>query len=164
MPAVGRLGLERLRLNRPQTLGFQEFCDAAHAAQDVAPAEFGQVEAGPAMLAEENRLGELLVDQTIASRGRCFALRVSGDSMVGAGMNDGDVVICRQQPVAESGEIVVALLGEEATVKRLYIHGDRIELRPENKRYKPIVIGPDDNLSILGKVVAARQSGDPPEF
>ena len=75
-------------------------------------------------------------------------------------MDDGDIVICRQQPVAESGEIVVALLGDEATVKRLSIRGDRIELLPENKRYRPIVIGPDDEFSIQGKVVAVRRAGD----
>jgi len=118
----------------------------------------GVVKAGPAMLAEENRLGEVLVDQSIAGRGRCFALRVSGDSMIDAGMDDGDVVICLQQPVAESGEIVVALVDDEATVKRLAIRGDRIELRAENKRYNPILVGPDDDFRILGKVLAIRSS------
>ncbi len=118
----------------------------------------GVVKAGPAMLAEENRLGEVLVDQSIAGRGRCFALRVSGDSMIDAGMDDGDVVICLQQPVAESGEIVVALVDDEATVKRLAIRGDRVELRAENKRYNPILVGPDDDFRILGKVLAIRSS------
>ena len=118
----------------------------------------GVVKAGPAMLAEENRLGEVLVDQSIAGRGRCFALRISGDSMIDAGMDDGDVVICLQQPVAESGEIVVALVDDEATVKRLAIRGDRIELRAENKRYPPILVGPDDDFRILGKVLAIRSS------
>lgn len=123
----------------------------------------GVVKAGPSMLAEENRLRDVLVDGSIAGRGRCFALRISGDSMVGAGMHDGDIVICRQQPVAESGEIVVALLGDEATVKRLSIRGDRIELQPENKRYRPVVIGPDDEFSIQGKVVAVRRPGEIPD-
>ncbi len=118
----------------------------------------GVVKGGPAMLAEENRLGEVLVDGSIAGRGRCFALRVSGDSMVDVGMDDGDVVICLQQPVAESGEIVVALLGDEATVKRLIIRGDQIELRPENKRYKPIPVGPEIDFRILGKVLAVRSN------
>lgn len=118
----------------------------------------GVVKAGPAMLAEENRLGEVLVDQSIAGRGRCFALSVSGDSMVDAGMDDGDVVICLQQPVAESGEIVVALLDDEATVKRLAIRGDRIELHADNKRYKPIPVGPETDFRILGKVLAVRRN------
>ena len=116
----------------------------------------GVVRAGPAMLAEENRLGEVLVDSRIVGDSRCFALRVSGDSMTGAGIRNGNVVICRQQPVAESGEIVVALLDDESTVKRLVIRGDRIELQSENKRYKPIPVGPDIDFRIIGKVLAIR--------
>ena len=77
--------------------------------------------------------------------------------MVEAGIYEGDIVIVRQQPLAENGDIVVALLGEEATVKRLYICEERIELRPENSKYQPIPIGPDDDLRILGKVVATRR-------
>ena len=118
----------------------------------------GVVKAGPAMLAEENLLGEILVDESVAVRGPCFAVRVSGDSMVDAGMDDGDVVICRRQPIAESGEIVVALMGDDSTVKRLFIHGDRIELRAENKRYKPILVGPETDFRILGKVLAVRRT------
>jgi repressor LexA len=118
----------------------------------------GVVQAGPAMLAEENRLGEVLVDHRIVGNSRCFALRVSGDSMTNAGIRDGDVVICRQQPVAESGEIVVALLDDESTVKRLVMRGDRIELQPENKRYKPIPVNPDIDFRIIGKVLAIRSN------
>jgi repressor LexA len=116
----------------------------------------GLVQAGPAMLAEENRMGEVLVDSHIVGNSRCFALRVSGNSMTNAGIRNGDVVICRQQPVAESGEIVVALLDDESTVKRLVIRGDRIELQPENKRYKPIAVNPDIDFRIIGKVLAIR--------
>jgi repressor LexA len=118
----------------------------------------GVVKGGPAMLAEENLEGHVLIESGVAGRGRCFALRVSGDSMTNAGIRDGDVVIVRQQPVAESGEIVVALLGDEATVKRLLIHGDRIELRAENKRYQPILVSADTEFRILGKVIAIRHS------
>lgn len=120
----------------------------------------GDVKAGPPMLAEENVLGEILVDAHIASRGRCFALRTKGDSMKNAGMHDGDVVIVRQQPVAENGDIVVASLDGEATLKRLYIRGDEIELRPENQRFKPIVVSPETELQILGKVLAVRGNAD----
>lgn len=114
----------------------------------------GSVAAGRPILAEENIVGEVLVDEAIASRGRCFALKIEGDSMVGAGINEGDLVIVRQQPVAESGDIVVALLGAEATVKRLYVREERIELRPDNPRHQVIPIGPGDDLRIQGKVVA----------
>jgi len=117
----------------------------------------GRVAAGQPLFAEENVIGEVLVEGRVASRGRCFALEVDGNSMVGAGIHEGDIVIVRQQPVAESGDIVVALLGDEATVKRLYIREERIELRPENPKYRPIPIGSGDDLRILGKVVATRR-------
>jgi repressor LexA len=120
----------------------------------------GKVAAGMPILAVENITGEILIDDKAARSGRCFALEVSGDSMTGAGIDEGDLVIVRQQPVAESGDIVVALLEDEATVKRLYVRDARIELRPENPKHKPIPIGPDDDLRILGKVVAIRHTSD----
>lgn len=124
----------------------------------------GRVAAGQPILAEENIVGELLVEHDVVRGGRHFALEVQGDSMVRAGIGDGDLVVVRQQPVAENGDIVVALLGDEATVKRLRISKERIELRPENPRYRPILIGPDDDLRIQGKVVAVRKPppGDRP--
>lgn len=118
----------------------------------------GRVAAGMPILADENVVGEVLVEGSVVSGGRFFALEVHGDSMKDAGINEQDIVIVRQQPVSESGDVVVALLGDEATVKRLYIGHDRIELRPENPRYRPIPVGPDDDLRIVGKVVAIRHS------
>lgn len=118
----------------------------------------GRVAAGVPILADENVIGEVLVESSAVSGGRFFALAVEGDSMKNAGIKNGDTLIVRQQPVSESGDIVVALLEEEATVKRLYIGDDRIELRPENPNYKPMLIGPDDDLRIVGKVVAVRGS------
>ncbi len=117
----------------------------------------GLVKAGPTMLAEENLVGHVLVSQKLVGRGKCFALQILGDSMINANINDGDVVIVRQQPIAENGEIVVALIDDEATVKRLFVSEDLIELRAENKRYKPIVVAPDCELRILGKVVGVTQ-------
>lgn len=117
----------------------------------------GRVAAGVPILAEENVIGEVLVDASVVRRGTCFALEVTGDSMIDADILDGDLVIVRRQPVAENGDIVVALLDGEATVKRLSIQEDRIELRSENRRLRPIPIGPDDGLSIVGKVIATRR-------
>jgi repressor LexA len=124
----------------------------------------GTVPAGRPMIAEENIIGEVLVEAGLVRSGRCFALRVTGDSMTKVGIADGVIVIVRQQPIAESGDIVVALLHDDATVKRLLIRGDTIELRPESKnpRHKPITVGPDDELRILGKVVAVRRAADSP--
>lgn len=118
----------------------------------------GTVAAGTPILAVENIVGELLVEGSVVGRSRCFALKVTGDSMIRAGIKDGDYVVVRQQQVAESGDIVVALLGDEATVKRLHVSDDRIELCPENPRLRPIPVGPDDDLRIAGKVVAVRRS------
>jgi repressor LexA len=119
----------------------------------------GKVAAGTPILAIENKVGEIMVDAMVA-RGNCFALEVSGDSMIDVDINGGDYVVVRQQKLAESGDIVVAMRGGEATVKRLFIADHRIELRPENKRLKPIVISPDDDFSILGKVVTVCSRAD----
>ena len=117
----------------------------------------GPVAAGYPVLTEENIVGEVLVDEAMVSKGPCFALSVSGNSMKRAGIKDGDMVIARQQPIAQKNEIVIALVDGEATIKRLYIDDDTIELRPENPRFRPISIGPETDLRILGKVLAVRR-------
>jgi repressor LexA len=116
----------------------------------------GRVAAGSPFFAEDNVLGHLHVDETLARRGELFALEVSGDSMVDVGIKDGDYVIVRQQPVAETGDIVVALLSTGATVKRLHIDRDRIELRPECKRHRPIDVSQDHEFQIAGKVLSVQ--------
>lgn len=118
----------------------------------------GRVAAGQPILADENIIGEVLVENAVVSGAPCFALRVAGQSMVNAGIADKDLVIVRRQPIAENGDIVVALIGVEATVKRLSIRGARVELCPENPKFKPIVVGTDDDLRVLGKVVAVRRA------
>lgn len=123
----------------------------------------GTVTAGRPILAVENRSGELWVKKEIASRGVCFGLRVRGDSMSAARIREGDVVVARQQPVAENGDIVVAMLGEDATVKQLSIRGDHIELKPRNATYASIPITPGDDFRILGKVIAVATSDVLPE-
>lgn len=116
----------------------------------------GRVAAGLPILAEENVVGEILVESSVIRSGRYFALEVCGDSMTGAGINPKDLLIVRQQPIAENGDIVVALLDNEATVKRLLFHGEDILLKPENPSYDPIVLKSDADLRIAGKVVAVR--------
>lgn len=83
--------------------------------------------------------------------GELFALRVSGTSMIGAGILDRDVVIVHQTPTAENGEIVVALIDDEATVKRFYKEHGRYRLQPENDEFAPIIV---DEVTILGKVIS----------
>lgn len=86
-----------------------------------------------------------------------FCLTCAGDSMTGAGIDDGDIVLVRRQPDVESGEIAVVSLGDEATLKRVYKHPEKgiIELRPANPAYESIILLPDDaeNVRILGKVI-----------
>lgn len=84
-----------------------------------------------------------------------FALHVKGDSMVNAGILNGDIVIVNQTPVAENGEIVVALIDDEATVKRFYKENNHIRLQPENDKYQPIIV---DDCTILGKVITLIRS------
>ena len=107
----------------------------------------GVVTAGLPILAVENQEGTIPWDGDQS----CFALRVRGDSMIGAGILNGDKVVVRPQPDADNGEIVVALLGDEATVKRLRRDKDGIWLLPENPNYDPI---DGREAQILGKVKA----------
>jgi repressor LexA len=115
----------------------------------------GRVAAGEPILATQNIESILQIDKALLpSSGTVFALRVHGESMKNAGILDGDIVLARQQERAERGDIVVALLGDEATVKRYWPENDSIQLLPENDAFKPIVVPRGaENFSIAGKVV-----------
>lgn len=151
-----RKGFVRRQPNRPRSLQVVREPEQSLAALVSVPV-VGAVKAGPAMLAEENRLGTIMLPRSTVGtgkqRGRLFALRVTGDSMIDAGIRDGDFVIVRQQPIAESGEIIVALVDGAATVKRLHISDESIELRAANEAYAPIVVQPDSDFRVLGKLV-----------
>ncbi|MBE3577481.1 MAG: transcriptional repressor LexA [Limnochordales bacterium] len=111
----------------------------------------GRVTAGEPILAVENIEQRLPLPTEFFGRDdELFALRVRGDSMVGAGILDGDMVIVARQSAADDGDIVVALLDDEATVKRFYKEGDRVRLQAENPRYEPIYA---QEVRILGKVI-----------
>jgi len=115
----------------------------------------GRVPAGPLELAVEDPEGYLPVQAEGGPEG-LFALRVQGESMRDAGILPGDVVVVRPQPSARSGEIVVALVGEEATVKRLRLRKGRVELHPANPDFEPLSFDPAE-VRILGKVVELRR-------
>ena len=115
----------------------------------------GRVPAGPLEEAIEDVEDHLPVEGT-GDPDRLFALRVKGDSMVGAGILDGDLVIVRRQDRAASGDVVVAKVGNEATVKRLRLRGRRVELHAENPAYAPIV-PESEPIAILGKVIEVRR-------
>jgi repressor LexA len=113
----------------------------------------GRVAAGSPILAVENIDGVLTVDEMITRSQECFALRVSGDSMRDAGILNGDVVIVSPEPTAKNGDIVVALLDDEATVKTYVSRKGKIILRPENPDYDDITLDPRNDVRVLGKVV-----------
>jgi repressor LexA len=113
----------------------------------------GTVRAGAPQPPEEEIEGYCAVDPG-RRRGAAFCLRVRGDSMVGAGILAGDLALVRPQPTAQSGEIVVALVDGEATLKRFFREGDAIRLQPENPLLAPIVVRPGEaEVVIIGKVV-----------
>jgi repressor LexA len=103
-------------------------------------------------LAEENIEGHLLVPEEWVDRGTSFALRVNGESMIDAGIRQGDYVVVRARVSAENGDIVVAEISGETTLKRLWRSGRRVVLKPENARYKPIEVRTESS-AIQGVVV-----------
>ncbi|NOX67533.1 MAG: transcriptional repressor LexA [Chlorobi bacterium] len=114
----------------------------------------GRVAAGQPILAEENVEGTFSIHKSLINgKSDCFALRVKGDSMINAGIFEGDVVIVNPQKDANNGEIIVALLGNEATLKRFERRNNKIALVPENDKYDKIRIKKDDDFSIVGKAL-----------
>jgi repressor LexA len=136
----------------------------AHRRREAAPAQraelqqlplLGQIAAGGPLLAEEQVEDYLAMPDELTRGGADFLLRVKGDSMVEAGILDGDIVVVRRQQTAQNGDIVVALAGEdetadEATVKRFFREDGRVRLQPENSALEPIYAA---HVQILGKVV-----------
>jgi repressor LexA len=114
----------------------------------------GEIAAGGPLLAEDNVEEYVVVPELIERRGADFLLRVKGDSMVDAGILDGDIVVVSRQQTAEDGDIVVALAGDdetadEATVKRFFRENGRVRLQPENAELEPIYAA---HVQIIGKV------------
>jgi repressor LexA len=141
--------------------------DAAHAApthlravendDDMLEVQIlGRVAAGLPLLAEENVVDTVRVDRMLVKGGRdIFGLRVAGDSMIDAGILGGDYIFVRKQATADRGDIVVALIGDEATVKYFYPERDYVRFQPANAKMAPILVRASDFKStmLLGKVV-----------
>lgn len=128
-------------------------------AEDAVPSAvrvpiLGTITAGVPILAVENHEGYVSYSgsRPIGNKNDLFALRVRGESMIDAGILDGDIVIIEKTPVAENGEIIAALIDDEATVKTFYKENGHYRLQPENKTMDPIIV---DELSILGKVISS---------
>jgi repressor LexA len=145
-----KLGLLRRDPTKPRALEL-----LGDAARKVMPGPtglplVGRVAAGAPILAEENIEDYVEVPQIAGGESGEYVLRVSGDSMRDAGILDGDFVVVHRQETAEDGEVVVALVGDEATVKRYYRESDHIRLQPENDAFEPIRTR---EASVLGRVV-----------
>lgn len=111
----------------------------------------GDVAAGVPLLAEENITDRMSLPIDIVGDSASFLLSVHGDSMIEAGINDGDYIVVKEQQVADNGDIVVALIDDGATVKRFFKESDHIRLQPENSSMDPILV---QDCAIVGKVVA----------
>lgn len=146
-------GLLRRDAMKPRAMGLSPELSASEeeAFDDVRRLPVvGRVAAGQPILAEENIEEEMPVPAGLTGAGEHFILRVRGDSMVEAGILDGDYIVVRSQPDAQNGEIVVALVEDSATVKRFYKENGYFRLQPENSTMEPIIV---ESVSILGKVV-----------
>lgn len=138
-------GILRRDATKPRAI---EVCDTPKSA--VVPL-VGKVTAGIPILAQQNIEDELVVPESLTGNGEMFALRVEGESMIEAGILSGDIVMVEAKNDAVNGEIVVAMIDDEATVKRIFYEDDRIRLQPENHTMEPIYA---DDVTVLGKVVS----------
>ena len=111
----------------------------------------GRVSAGSPILATENIEDYIALPQSMLGEGEHYVLGVRGESMIEAGIMDGDYIIVRQQPTAYNGDIVVAMVEDDATVKRFYRENGHFRLQPENSTMEPIIV---PEVTILGKVVS----------
>ena len=151
-----RLGYLRRDPSKPRAIEVR-FDPSSGAAVERRPVRHvplvGEVAAGTDVLAQENVEEVMPVPADLTGDGDLFMLRVRGDSMVDAGILDGDFVIVRSQATASNGEIVVAgIPGEEATVKTYERSGDKVVLIPHNERLKPMEFNPDE-VQVFGRVV-----------
>ncbi|GGP40890.1 transcriptional repressor LexA [Saccharothrix coeruleofusca] len=154
--ALERKGFLRRDPNRPRAVGVlpTEIVSGLDPAAKPTPAYvpmLGRIAAGGPILAEEAIEDVFPLPRDLVGEGEVFLLKVVGDSMVDAAITDGDWVVVRQQPTADNGDVVAAMIDGEATVKTFKRKDDHVWLMPHNPAYQPIL---GDEASILGKVVA----------
>ena len=138
---------------KPRAMGLsKELTSVVHENEQVQSLPvIGCVAAGQPILAEQNIEDVLPLPSSFLGEGSHFILRVRGESMIQAGILNGDYIVVRQQPDANNGDIVVAMVEDEATVKRFYKENGHFRLQPENESMQPIIV---PNVIILGKVVS----------
>jgi repressor LexA len=149
LEALARKGFLRRDPSKPRALEILRDDNLPHPKMVAVPL-VGQVTAGAPILAEQNIEDHLALPAEFANGSEAFVLRVRGDSMIEDGILDGDLLIVRRQAAANNGDIVVARVGDEATVKRFYREGDRVRLQPANQTMQPIYVR---DVVIEGKAV-----------
>lgn len=130
----------------------------SHAGSSVSLPIVGSVRAGHLSPAIEDIQGYFSVDQNVVKGKSCFFLKVKGESMIDAGVKDGDLVLIRQQQTAENRDMVVALVDGEATMKWFFKESDHIRLQPDNPDMEPIIVSSDRQVDIVGQVIGLYRS------
>ncbi len=150
MLAIEKKGYIKRDPTKPRAIEIMDFIHRDPSDPVVSIPVLGRVAAGEPLLATQNVERTITISSDMVRTEEPFALKVKGDSMIEAGILEDDYVIVRQQRMAEQGDVVVALIGDEATVKKFYKEGDHIRLQPANSSMQPIVV---KDVAILGKVV-----------
>ena len=150
LKAIEKKGHIRRDPAKPRAIELMDFLPGRNHGPVVEVPVVGRVAAGEPLLATQNIERTLSLSGDMVRTEEPFALRIKGDSMIDAGILEGDYVIVKQQRNAEQGDIVVALIGEEATVKRFYKTSDHVKLQPENPSMDPIIV---KDVMIMGKVI-----------
>lgn len=152
LKAIEKKGFIRTEQNKSRAIVVLNDSDTADTASDgISIPLLGRIAAGSPILAEENIEDYLTFPESMFTNGEFFALNVKGDSMIEGGILDGDIAIIKKQNTANNGEIIAALLEDEATLKIFSKAGNAVKLVPMNSAYKPIEC---HDLSILGKLAA----------
>ncbi len=152
LKAIEKKGYIRTEQNKSRAIVILNDSDTAEArSSGISIPLLGRIAAGSPILAEENIEDYLTFPESMFTKGEYFALNVKGDSMIEGGIHDGDIAIIKKQNTANNGEIIAALLEDEATLKIFSKAGNAVKLVPMNSAYKPIECR---DLSILGKLAA----------
>jgi repressor LexA len=160
LDALEKKGYIRIESNASRGIAIVQQDDEMNFAATAGKDEFfskipivGRVAAGSPILAMENIEGSVIIDTSFINKAEdAFALRVRGDSMINAGIFEGDVVIVSPNQKGKNGDVIVAMLDDEVTVKRLEMSNNLIRLLPENEDFEPIQITDKSRFSIIGKV------------
>jgi repressor LexA len=148
--AIEKKGYIRRDPTKPRAIELLDFIQRETSEPIINIPVLGRVAAGEPLLATENIERIISISSDMIRTEEPFALKIKGDSMINAGIMEDDYVIVKQQRTAEQGDIVVALIGDEATVKRFYKESDHVRLQPENQTMNPIIV---KDVAILGKVI-----------